>query len=123
MDGNGQRLQERSLFVGDKVRKPMNPVFRNHKIGGETSLPGAVLITDVLAEMILSPKAEITFPADDHRFNRHPVAYADFRPALSHFDHLAGNFVADGHRERSQGMFPLVEVEISSADAAGFDPQ
>jgi hypothetical protein len=121
MDGHSQRFQERSFRIGDGVGKPVNPVFRDHKIGGKPSLAGAVLVSDVLAEMILSLKAEIACPAGNHRFNSHPISQGNPCYGLAFADNFAGKLVADGHGQGGHGMLASVKVNISAADTASLD--
>jgi hypothetical protein len=121
VDGNGQRLQERALFIGNKIRKTVSPVLRNNEVGSEPSLPGAVLIANVLTEMIFPPEAKVTCSTDDHGLNSDPVSERDLRYGLTHFHHLSGNLVANGHGQGSQRVFPFVKVKVSPTDAAGLD--
>jgi hypothetical protein len=123
MDGNGQRFQERALFIRDEIGETVNPVLRNNEIRGKPSLARTVLITNVLAEMIFSSKAKIAFSADDHRFNRYPVPRRNLGHGLTDFDHLSGNFMADGHGQGSQRVFSFVKVEVPAADTAGLDSE
>jgi hypothetical protein len=71
--------------------------------------------------MVLSPEAEVALSAGDHGLNRDPIPPRDPGNGFPDLDHLSGQFMADGHGKRGQGMFPLVDVEVSSADGAGFD--
>jgi hypothetical protein len=73
--------------------------------------------------MVFSAEAEITPAADDHRFYSHPVSKGKFGDRRTHFDDFSGDLVTDGHGERSQGMLPFVEMDISPADAAGLDSE
>jgi hypothetical protein len=123
MDGDGQWLQKCPLFVGNGIGEAVSPVLRNNEIRGKTSLAGAVLITDVLTEMIFSAKAEIAFSAGDHWFNRYPVSHGDPGHGLTDFDHLTRNFVADGHGQGGQRVFPFKQVEVPAADAGGLDSE
>jgi hypothetical protein len=119
--GYGQRFQERTLLIGDKIRETVNSVLRYNKVRGESSLTDAVLIGDILAEMIFSPQTKIALAAGDHGFNRHPVSRGNFPYVPTPLDYCSGNFVADGHGKLSEGMLPFIEVKITTADTAGFD--
>jgi hypothetical protein len=123
MDGHGQRLQESPFLEGNGIGETVDPVLRGNKVRGESSLSGAVLVTDVLTEVVLPPEAERTGSTGDHWFNGDSISNRYLRYRMAHLNDLPGDFVADGHGKGGQGVLPFVEMDVSPADAAGLDPE
>jgi hypothetical protein len=123
VDGDGQRLQESPFLEGDGIGETVDPVLGSDEVRGEPPLSGAILVADVLTEMVLPPEAEGTGSAGDHRFNGDTVPNSHLRYRMADLNDLSGDFVADGHGKGGEGVFSFVEMNVSAADAAGLDPE
>jgi hypothetical protein len=123
VNGDGQRLQESPFIEGDGIGETVDPVLGSDEVRGEPPLSGAILVADVLTEMVFPPEAEGTGSAGDHRFNGDPISNRYLGYCRADLNDLPGDFVADGHGKGGQGVFSFVEMNVSAANAAGLDPE